>query len=112
MVHDVYEEEMIDLVNRHAEEKSQQTILESATKEKVFTKDDARIMGTGIKRMILALITAALFALMVNSFLMVGVKVGWWAVVAFLAGIILLLLAVGLLYAQGITRVGKSGEDK
>jgi Flp pilus assembly protein TadB len=108
MDHNECEKQMIDMVNRHAEENCQQT----GTQEKVFTKDDARTMGIGIKRTILALVTAGLFALAVNSFLMVGTKVGWWAVVAFLAGIVLLLLAVFLLYAQGITKVGKSGDDK
>jgi hypothetical protein len=111
MDHKAYEDQMIDKVNRHAEEKSQQT-LENAPQEKVFTKDDARTMGRGIKRMAIAMVTAALFALSVNSFLMVSTKVGWWAVVAFLAGIVLLLLAVFLLYVQGITVVGKSGEAK
>ena len=54
--------------------------------------------------MILALITSALFALSANGFLMVGSKAGWWAVVAFLAGIVLLITAMTFLYAQGITK--------
>ena len=112
MDHDVYEEQMIDMVNRHAEEKAEAFTETAPTKPKLFTKADARTLGRGIKRMTLALITAAMFALAVNSFLMVGFKSGWWAVVAFMCGIVLSLIAVFLLYAQGIARVGKTGEVK
>ena len=113
MDHNAYESQMIDSINRHAEEQSQLTgTVENAPKEKVFTKDDALTMSRGIKRMVIAMVTAALFALAVNSFLMISTKVGWLAVVAFLGGIILLLIAVFLLYVQGITHVGKSGDDK
>ena len=111
MDHDAYEDQMFDVVNRNAEERADAHAEVTPTKEKAFDKRDAQTLWRGIKCLILALITAALYALSVNSILLVSTKVGWWAVVAFLAGIILLIFATTLLYALGLV-IGRKGETK
>ena len=110
MDHDVYEEQMIDMVNRHADEsaKAQPKV---TTQEQVSGKLMAMTFWRGTKTLILALITVAIFALTANSFLMVGSKAGWWAVVAFLGGIVLLFFAAAFLYALGLV-IGRKGETK
>lgn len=110
--HDAYEEEMIAMVNRNAKEAEERVKASTPTQENVNPKLQVKTFGSGIKLMLLALITAALFALTVNSFLMVCTKVGWWAVLAFTAGIVLLFFAITFLYAMGLVITRKSGETK
>ena len=112
--HDVYEKEMIDMVNRHAEDKSQNSTPQSTVvaKTKVFTKRDVISLGRGLKRMIIALITAFLFALSVFSFFLVAKAPGYWAVVVFFGAVVLLIVAFTLLYAQGIVPDERKGDDK
>lgn len=110
MDHNAYEEQMIDMVNHHADEvaKSQPKV---TTQAQSSTKAMAITFWRGIKTLVLALITVAIFALTANSFLMVSAKTGWWAVVAFLGGIVLLFFAASFLYALGLV-IGRKGETK
>ena len=111
MDHDVYEEQMIDMVNRHADESAKAQPKVAPAQESVSAKLMAMTFWRGTKTLILALITVAIFALTANSFLMVGSKAGWWAVVAFLGGIVLLFFAAAFLYALGLV-IGRKGESK
>jgi fatty acid desaturase len=108
MDHEAYENEMIDTINRHAEEKSRQT----TAAKRVFTKTDARTLRQGIKRTLIAILTAVLFALSVCCFIAVAFAAGYWAVIVFFSAIVLLGLAFILLYAQGITHVESKGDNK
>ena len=76
-----------------------------------MNKTDFSILKRGCKRMIFALITAALFALSVWGFIKTATSYGYIAVGLFLASVILLGLAFLFLYAQGIIR-GKYEESK
>ena len=110
MNHDTYEKEMIDGINRHAEEKSQQTITHSS---KVTTaKTDFEALKRGFKRTVLALLTAILFGLSVFAFIATATATGYWAVVLFLSAIVLMFWAFVLLYAQGVVRTGRYGGSK
>lgn len=112
MDHEEYENQMIDGVNRHAEERA--GTYESATvaKKRVFTKTDARALRQGLKRTVLALFTAVLFALSVYGFIAVATVTGYWAVGLFLSAIVVMGSAFILLYAQGITHVESKGDKK
>lgn len=115
MPYEEYENEMIDTVNRHAEEQVTFTgDLESkpAPKKSVFTKTDARTLKQGLKRMLVALFTAGLFTLSVFDFIAVAKATGYWAVLCFFAAIIAMVLAFVLLYAQGIAPDESKGDDK
>lgn len=104
MDHEAFEKEMIDTVNRHAAEKS------GCSTRTAITKKDTATLKIGLKRMMVALFTAVLFALSVYSFIATATVTGYWAVVLFLSAIVLLVWAFILLYAQGITRVRIRGE--
>ena len=110
--HDAYEEEMIAMVNRNNKEADERAKAATPTQEKANTRLQVKTFGSGIKLMLLALVTVALFALTANSFLMVSTKVGWWAVLAFTAGIVLLFFAISFLYAMGLVITRKSGETR
>lgn len=111
---DKYEKEMIDVVNRHAEEKKQGfgTLENTTAKKSLFTKTDAKNLGRGVKRMVVALLTTATFAISVYCFIVAAIVIGYWAVGLFLAGIVLMVCAFTLLYAQGITHTEGKGDDK
>ena len=77
-----------------------------------MNKNDARVVVTGLKRTLLALLTAVVFALSVCSFIGVASAPGYFAVVLFFIAIIELVASFILLYAQGIIRVESKGESK
>ena len=108
---DQLEKEMIDVVNHHAEEKTQHTGTSEnpATKKRLITKTDARAMKQGLKRVLFALITAATFALAVFCFIVTATATGYLAVLSFLAAIALTIWTIVLVYAQGITNESQGG---
>ena len=106
MDHEAYETQMFDTVNRHSAERI------SRPKVAIVTKKDTSALKTGLKRMVIALFTALLFAFAVISFIFTATATGYWAVILFLAAIVELVWAFILLYAQGITREESKGETK
>ena len=110
MDHEAYERQMIDTVNRNAEEKNghfKVAALQNATTR----KENATAFKRGLKRMAIALITAALFALSVFSLIRVASANGYWAVLIFFAALVEMAVSVFLLYCQGII-AGKTMESK
>jgi energy-converting hydrogenase Eha subunit C len=110
MDHEAYENEMIDAINRHGEEAAKKEV--KAKLSQVVTKNDARIIVRGLKRTLLALLTAATLALAVMGLITVATAPGYLAVVLFFASVLALIVSVVLLYAQGIIRVESKGESK
>ena len=105
MDHEAYENEMIDAVNRHAEEKSQRTITWDSPVPEMRSpvdKKDTEILKRGIRRTVLALVTALVFALAVFSFIATATAPGYLAVFLFITGLATLACVLVLLYAQGI----------
>lgn len=94
---DKYEQEMIDAVNRHAEEQSHY----ASTQE---TPSRAKVMGRGLGRMLLAVLTAVLFAISLYGFIMVASVPGYRAVLLFHVSGMNLFWAFALLHAQGKNR--------
>ena len=76
-----------------------------------MNKTDFSILKRGCKRMVFALVTAALFALSVLGFIKTATSPGYLAVLLFLISVVELGLAFLFLYAQGIVR-GKYAESK
>ena len=114
MNHEAYENEMIDIVNRNAEEKSKCPV-DTVTKRSLFTKTDAANLIKGLKCMVLALFTAGLFAVAVFGFIMVASVTGYLAVAVFTTSIGILAVAFIFLYALGITfktNTESQGDDK
>ena len=113
MNHEAFENQMIDAINRNAEEKHRSTHTGTApTKRSVFTKADLMAFRRGLKRTLIALLTAALAALSVFGFIRTAVATGYWAVILFLASLVELVWVVILLYAQGIIRAESRGDRK
>lgn len=116
MDHDVFENQMIDGVNRHADEKSQYADSLGDTmptqKSSPFGKRDRHIVRKGLKRTLLALITAATFAVSVFGFITVATAPGYLAVLLFFTSIVALWFAFVLLYAQGIGHAKSGGSLK
>lgn len=116
MDHEAYENEMIDTVNRHSGNWDRVTsdgeFPENVNhhKVKVFWKKDASTLKTGLKRMVVALFTAFLFGLSIFAFIATATATGYWAVVLFLAAIVLMVWAFIFLYAQGISPKGAGGK--
>lgn len=111
MDHEAYENEMMDAINRHGEEAAEKEV----KLNRVVTKNDARTVVRGLKRTLLALLTAALFAIAVLGFIVVAKAPGYLAVVLFFASVLALICSFILLYAQGITLKGteeRAGESK
>lgn len=106
MDHEAYETQMFDSVNHHATEKS------SRPKVAIIQKKDTSALKLGLKRMLIALFTAFLFASSVFSFIATATATGYWAVVLFLAAIVQLVWAFIFLYAQGITREESKGDKQ
>ena len=69
-----------------------------------MSKSDVKTLKRGLKRMVFALVTAALFALSVWGFFITASAPGYLAVLMFLASVLWMAMAVTFLYAQGITR--------
>lgn len=113
MDHEAYENEMIDIVNQHGDTADYKTA--DPERKQVANKEDARIVVTGLKRTLLALLTAAFFAIAVIGFIAVASKHGYMAVLLFFASVVSLIGAFVFLYAQGIaTKIfpESKGDDK
>ena len=113
MDHETFENEMIETVNQHGD-----SVIYTETQEKsspVTKKNDARIVFTGLKRTLVALMTVAFFALAVLGFIAVAKMQGYMAVLVFFASVVSLLGSFTFLYAQGIvTKIlpESKGDDK
>lgn len=77
-----------------------------------MNKIDKKILKTGLKRVAIALLTAFLFAMSVLAFIVTATATGYWAVILFISGIVLMIWAFVFLYAQGITGDESQGENK
>ena len=110
MDHESYENEMMDAVNRHGESADQKII--DASSSPVVNKNDVRVVARGLRRTLIALLTAAKFALAVIGFITVAKAPGYLAVLLFFASILALGCSFILLYAQGIIHVESQGESK
>jgi len=71
---------------------------------KIVDKVDMDILKRGIKRVVVALIMAAMFVMAVLGFIVTANAHGYLAVILFLASVLMLITALTLLYAQGINR--------
>ena len=115
MDHETYENQMIDSINRHAEEKNRCTGTSENTikaKRRVFTKTDVNTLKRGLKRTMIALLTTVLFGLSVFSFIAAATATGYWAVILFFSAIVLLGWTFVFLYAQGVTDAESKGDSK
>lgn len=108
MDHESYESKMIDGVNRHAEEKGKRI----GKVKRVFTKADVSTLKRGLKRTVIAIITEIIFGLSVFSFIAAATASGYWAVILFLAAIVLLVWSFIFLYAQGVADGESQGDSK
>lgn len=75
-------------------------------------KKIAKVLWRGLKRMVVALFTASMFALSVYAFIAAATAVGYWSVILFIAAIVLMYWALRFLYAQGNTDAESGGETK
>lgn len=75
-------------------------------------KRKAKILGRGLKRMVIALFTAFLFALSVYAFVEAATAIGYWSVILFLSAVVLLVWAFGFLHAMGISDAESKGDHK
>ena len=98
---DKYEQEMIETVNRHAEEQSRYTCTQDTPSK---AKANAKNLGRGFVRMMFAVLTAVMFAISVYGFIVVASVTGYWAVLMFTVSVANLFWAFVLLYTQGRTR--------
>lgn len=115
MDHEVFEKEMFDGVNRHAEENSKCSENTIPVKRRLFTKKDAAYLAKGLRCMVFAIVTAAMFAISVLGFIRVASLTGYLAVVMFIVSIASLVTAIIFLYALGIlvkAPVESKGDDK
>jgi hypothetical protein len=111
MDHEAYEKEMIEAINRHHDEVPTKEPV-AANWSMVMNKNDTRTVVRGLKRTLLALLTATLFAISVIGIITVATVPGYAAVLLFFASILGLAAAFVLLYAQGITHIGRKGDSK
>ena len=102
MDHNAYEKQMIDHVNRNAEEKNH--------KEPVITKADKYALTRGLKHILHSLITVVMFAASVSGFIVTAIVPGYLAVAAFIASIAAAVATFILVYAQGLTGTVNRGE--
>lgn len=72
----------------------------------------AEVLWRGLKRMVTALITAGLFGLSVYDFIATATATGYWAVVLFISGIVIMRWAFRLLNAQGANKAESDGDIK
>jgi hypothetical protein len=68
-----------------------------------MNKTDVKVLKRGLKRMGLALLTAALFAISVISLIKVATAPGYLAVLLFIIAILEMVMAITFLYAQGLS---------
>lgn len=115
MDHEAFEKEMIDTVNRHSGEWDQLTFdseFAEVPKAPKTKSADMKTLGRGLKRTLLALITALWFAVSVCCFIMVATAEGYWAVLVFFAALVFLMFGLIFLYAQGIIDGESRGVEK
>lgn len=112
MDHEAYEKQMIDTVNRNAEENASTHGSTATAKKSVFTNRDVRTLKQGLKRTVFALFTAVTFAFSVCCFIATATAPGYLAVALFLTAIVAMGIAFIFLYAQGIARMESQGESK
>ena len=110
MDHEAYENEMIEAVNQHGDAAPDQVI--TSKQNRVINKKDVRVVARGIRRTILALLTAATLGASMLGFYTVSIVSGYMAVLLFFASVLGIVVAVMLLYAQGIIRTESNGESK
>ena len=109
------ENQMIDGVNRHAEEWtdfSGDTESTPAAGKSEFRNRDVKTLMRGLKRTAIALLTLILFGLSVFCFIAVATAPGYWAVALFVSAIVLMVWAIIFLYAQGFIRFESKGDSK
>ena len=75
-----------------------------------MNKHDLKVLVRGLKRVGVALLTAAFFSASILGFVATAFFPGYIAVGMFLVSLFWLLMAVVLLYAQGLTRVKRKGD--
>ena len=102
MDHEVFEKEMFDGVNRHAEENSKCSKSTVTMKPRLFTKKDAANLTKGLRCMVFAIFTAGMFAVSVLGFIKVTSVTGYLAVGLFVASVLSMVTAIIFLYALGI----------
>ena len=115
MDHDAFEKEMIDGVNRHSGEWDQISFDSEFFEAPKTTKTkgaDMKTLGRGLKRMLLALVTALWFAISGSCFILVATAKGYGAVLIFFAALVFLMFGLVFLYAQGIIDVESRGVAK
>ena len=109
MDHVKFEQDMIDEVNRNADENGdRQHVFDIPIIDRPVTREkDIRVLLRGIKRTTIALCTLLSIGSSVYGFISVAKATGYIAIAIFLASIVLLMASGILLYAQGITIKGK-----
>lgn len=109
MDHTKFENDMIDEVNRNAEENADRPyVFDIPVIDRPVTKEkDIRVLLRGVKRTVIALCTILSITSSVYGFIAVAKATGYIAIAIFMASIFLLLASGILLYAQGITIKGK-----
>ena len=112
MDHEVFEKEMIDGVNRNAGEKTERPRSAIVTTQSVFTKSDRTCLKRGLKHMVIALLTATLFAIAICGLIVTAIAPGYLAVLLFFTSLLAFVFASVLLYAQGIVHIESLGDDK
>ena len=75
-------------------------------------KNDGRVVIRGLKRTLVALLTAVTFAASGLGFIVTAKVPGYLAVLLFFVSILALVASFVLLYAQGIISVESKGESK
>ena len=107
MDHKAYEDQMIETINRHGEAAGKE-----AAKVQVITGSDSGAIVRGLKRTLLALLTAVLFVVSIIGLIVVASTPGYLAVLLFFASVFAMLCSTVLLYAQGIAHSERQGEGK
>ena len=109
MEHDAFEKEMFDTVSRHGKAADKKIPIEAT---RVVDKNDGRVVIRGLKRTLLALLTAVTFAASGLGFIVTAKVPGYLAVLLFFVSILALVASFVLLYSQGIISVESKGESK
>lgn len=100
MDHEAYENHMIEAINQHGEEAAKDAV--NAKSNPVINKNDSRVVVVGLKRTLIALLTAATLAIAILGLVTVAKVSGYMAVLLFFASVLALIGSFILLYAQGL----------
>lgn len=76
-----------------------------------MNKTDITVLKRGLKRMVIAILTAALSAVSIYGFVVVASLTGYRAVIVFLLAVVAAYWAFVLLYTQGSTRKTNAEEQ-